>query len=75
MGKKNSAASIAADRYVPPFERKSGWDDYEVKDALRTLSQAEKIRRNKPLMAAIRKEAAQQLKVAQATAQQLQGGK
>ena len=70
---KNTSPSV--DKYVPPFERKSGWDDYDVKDALRTLSQAEKIRRNKPLMAAIRKEAANQLKVAQATASQLQGGK
>lgn len=75
MGKKSSAASPAVDTYVPPEERKAGWSDYDVRDALRTLSQANKIRANKPLMAAVRKEAAKQLKVAQATTQQLQGGK
>lgn len=77
--KKKAAANVAVaeapGRYVPPEERKSGWDDYQIKDALRTLSQADKIVKNKAFMAAIRAEAVRQLKVAQATATKLQGGK
>lgn len=78
MKKKAAAANVAVaepSRYVPPEERKSGWDDYQIKDALRTLSQADKIVKNKAFMAAIRAEAVRQLKVAQATANKLQGGK
>lgn len=67
-------ASAEPSRYIPAIERKSGWDDYQIKDALRTLSDAVKIRKNKPLMAAIKKEAAAQLKAAQATNATLQGG-
>lgn len=77
--KKAAAVNMVADapttKYVPPEERKSGWDDYQIKDALRTLSQADKIVKNKAFMAAIRAEAVRQLKVAQATATKLQGGK
>lgn len=73
MANKSNVAEPS--RYVPTEEKKGNFDDYEVRDALRTLSQADKIRKNKPLMGAIRKEAQKQLKVAQATATQLQGGK
>ncbi|MES2347039.1 MAG: hypothetical protein V4641_05650 [Pseudomonadota bacterium] len=68
------ATACAPDKYVPTEEKKGGWDDYEIRDALRTLSQADKIRKNKPLMGAIKMEAQKQLKVAAATASTLQGG-
>lgn len=56
-----------AEPYVPPADRKSGWKDYEVRDALRTLTDADKIKRNKPLMALIRAEAKKQLAAAAQT--------
>ncbi len=66
-------ASIAS--HKPSAERKSGWDDWEIRDALSTLSQADKIRKNKPLMAKVRAEAKRQLQAAKATHANLQGGK
>lgn len=74
MAKPTAAVAMSDKPYVRAIERSSGWDDYDIKNALTTLADADKIRKNKPLMAAIRKEAAAQLKTAQATASQLQGG-
>jgi hypothetical protein len=62
-------------KYVPPIERKSGWDEYFIRDSLKTLTEAEKIRANKPLLAAIRKEAKKQLDSASKTHKTLQGAK
>ena len=73
MAKGSNMAS--PDRYQPAEERKSGWDDYEVRSALETLARADKIRKNKPLMAAVKAEAKRQLQAAQATHSNLQGGK
>lgn len=63
-------------RYRSPEDRNGGpFDDYEVREALSTLTKAEKIKRNKALMKAVRAEAAKQLKAAQVTTKQLTGGK
>lgn len=61
----------APNPYRPPEERTSGWDDYELRDGLRTLTAAQKIRRNRPFMAALRKEAKKQLNAAKAAADHL----
>lgn len=53
-------------RHVPMEEKKSGWDDYDLRNALETLTRANKIRRNKPLMAAVKAEAKKQLAAATA---------
>lgn len=53
-------------RYVPTAERLNGpFDDYEVRDALTTLVNAVKIRKNKKLMRAVRAEARKQQQAAQ----------
>lgn len=76
--KKVSTVNVEADQvnvkgasperaYIPPIERKSGWDEWQLKDMLRTLSEAAKIRRNKPLMAALKKEARKQLAALEST--------
>lgn len=53
-------------RYVPPAERLKGpFDDYEVREALNTLVNAVKIRKNKTLMRAVRAEARKQQQAAQ----------
>jgi hypothetical protein len=53
-------------RYVPPAERLKGpFDDYEVRDALSTLVNAIKIRKNKTLMRAVRAEVRKQQQAAQ----------
>ncbi|HZX81033.1 MAG TPA: hypothetical protein VFE72_08800 [Lysobacter sp.] len=57
--------------YIESIERKGGWDDYEIREALSTLTRAEKIRKNKPLMAAVKKEARKQLDAAARTANSL----
>lgn len=73
---KSAGASMAIDApYKAPEDRSSGWSDYDVRDALRTLSTADKIRKNKPFMAKIKAEAVKQLVAAKATASTLQGGK
>ena len=55
--------------YAPPIERKDGpWDDYEIRDALRTLVDADKIRANSGLMRKVKAEAKKQAAAAQATA-------
>lgn len=73
-GKVNVTSEGASpSKYVEPVLRKSGWDDYDIRDALRTLTQAAKIRKNAPLMRAIKKEARKQMQVAQDTASSLNG--
>jgi lipopolysaccharide export system protein LptA len=69
--------SIAASKpYRSPAERTSGpFEAYEVKEALRTLTDAEKIKRNKALLRACRIEAKKQVDAAQAAAKSIQGGK
>lgn len=53
-------------RYVPTAERMSGpFEDYEVREALTTLVNAVKIRKNKKLMRAVRAEARKQQLAAQ----------
>ena len=48
------------------YDRRSGWSEWDVRRALTTLVEAEKIRGNKPLMRAIGKEAERQKKAAAA---------
>lgn len=61
-------------KYVAPEERKSGpFDDYEVREALRTLTAANKIRKNGSLMRAIKAEARRQLQAAESTSKALSG--
>jgi hypothetical protein len=71
----NYARAEKPSKYVPPLERKSGWDEYTIRDALKTLTEAEKIRANKPLLQAIKKEARKQLDSASKTHKTLQGAK
>lgn len=52
-----ASVSPSNDKYVQPIDRKSGWDDYDLDNFIRTLSDAEKIRKNKPLMSALRAQA------------------
>lgn len=67
--------AASTSRYVPTEDRRNGpFDDYEVRNALETLARAEKIKRNKKLMRAVRAEAQKQLKAAQTTTKQLTGG-
>lgn len=74
MAKSNLAA--APQPYKKPSERMKGpFDDYEVKDALRTLTEAEKIKRNKGLMRAILLESDKQIEAAKAAKKTIQGGK
>lgn len=61
-------------KYVEPEDRKSGpFSDYEVRDALRNLTNARKIQKNPALMRAVRKEAARQLAAAESTTKALRG--
>lgn len=64
--KVNVASEVGPSKYVEPEERKSGWSEWELKDAIRTLTNARKIRKNPALMRAIRKHAAEQVKAIQA---------
>lgn len=74
---KNRAAAPMADspdRYRPPEDRKGGpFDDYEVRNALETLSKAIKIKKNSALMRAVRTEARKQLAAAESTKKALSG--
>ena len=55
--------------YVRPIDRKAGpWDEYDIRDALRTLVDADKIRANSGLMRKVKAEAKKQAAAAQATA-------
>lgn len=72
---KSTSGPSAVSAYVDPVDRKSGWDDYELKSMLKTLTDAEKIRRNKPLMAALRRQADAQLATLQRTKTSLSQGK
>lgn len=63
-------------KYRPAVDRTGGpFDSYEVKEALRTLSDAEKIKRNRALLRACRIEAQKQVEAAKATSQSIQGVK
>ena len=62
-------------KHVLAVDRKGGpFDDYEVKEALRTLTDAEKIKRNRKLLRACKDEAAKQVKAATAAQHSIQGG-
>lgn len=52
-------------KYVPPIERKSGWDNWDLDQFLRTLTEAEQIRSNKPLMRALKDKAREKLQATQ----------
>lgn len=78
MAKKAAAMkSYPGDRdYKRPAERMAGpFDDYEIKEALRTLTEAEKIKRNKTLLRACKLEAKKQVQAATQAAESIQGGK
>ena len=68
---KSSAPSPSAEMdkpYVRPIERKNGpWDDYDIREALRTLVDADKIRANSGLMRRVKAEAKKQAEAARAT--------
>lgn len=66
-----SGDRVSPSKWVPPHERKSGWEEYELREAMRTLSEAKKIRKNPALMRALRKEATRQLQALQATKNEL----
>lgn len=76
MAKKQRAAVMAdtPNRYRAPEERKGGpFDDYEVRDALSTLTKSIKIRKNSALMRAVRAEARRQVQAAESTKKALSG--
>lgn len=56
-------------KYVEPIDRKNGpWDDYDLDRFLRTLQDAQKITKNRKLMAQVRKQAQKKLAAAKAMA-------
>lgn len=64
--RKSDAAVPSEGRYRPPEERPNGpFDDYEIRDALSTLTKARKIEKNRALMRQVRIEAKKQLAAAQ----------
>ena len=80
--KKSSTINVSADTvnvrggsegpspskpYVEPIDRKSGWDQWDLKNFLRTLADAGKIRKNPHLMRALRAEAQKQMDALKAT--------
>lgn len=69
--KMESAPQVAADSYKSPEDRRSGWSEWEVRDALRTLTTAMKIRKNPSLMRAVRAEARKQQKAAEAVSKSI----
>lgn len=71
---KKKGNTVSADSYKPVEDRKQGFDEWEVRDALQVLSKARKIQRNKPLMAAVRKAAKQQLADLQAVSDTISKG-
>jgi threonine synthase len=75
MAKKSkmveSGPQVAADSYKSPEDRKSGWSEWEVRDALRTLTTAMKIRKNPSLMRAVRAEARRQQQAAEAVSKSI----
>lgn len=65
-------AESASNRWKPAHERKSGpFEDYEVESALETIAKAEKIKKNRALMAAVRTKAREQLAALQQTTKSL----
>jgi hypothetical protein len=69
--KMESAPQVATDSYKNPEDRRSGWSEWEVRDALRTLTTAMKIRKNPSLMRAVRAEARKQQKAAEAVSKSI----
>lgn len=69
--KKKNPRYDAKGNFIPPEDRSSGWDDYEIRDALRTLTSAAKIRKNPALLRAVQREAKKQVAAAKATAASL----
>ncbi|MGD9643813.1 MAG: hypothetical protein AB7V08_13875 [Elusimicrobiales bacterium] len=65
---KKSKRYDANGRFIEPEDRSGDFDDYEIESALRTISKAAKIRKNKALMAKVRQKARELAKAAQATA-------
>lgn len=57
--------------YVPTEERKSGWDDWQIRDALDTLAKAIKIRKNAAFMKVIKAKALEMQKIATETTKAL----
>lgn len=76
MARSSKAAPMAAmDKpYRSAEDRKSGpFDDYEVRNALETLTRAIKIKKNSALMRAVKAEARRQLSAAESTKKALAG--
>lgn len=68
----NVKGSYPSDKpYVPSEERKSGWDDWQIRDALDTLAKAIKIRKNAAFMKVIRQKALEMQKIATETTKAL----
>jgi hypothetical protein len=66
--KRRASPDVSSTYDLAPIEeRRGGWSDYEIREALHTIAKADKIRKNKPLMACVRKEAQKQLAAAKAT--------
>lgn len=56
-------------RYISPIDRTNGpWDDYDLDNFLRTLQDAQKITKNRKLMAKVRLQAQKKLAAAKAMA-------
>lgn len=56
-------------KYISPIDRKNGpWDDYDLDGFLRTLQDAQKIAKNRKLMAKVRQQAQKKLAAAKALA-------
>lgn len=57
------------------WERTSGWDQWELREAVTILANADTIRRNRPLLKAVQAEANRQLKAAERAAATIKGAK
>lgn len=68
---KKSKRYDSKGRFVEPEDRSGDFDDYEIESALRTLSKASKIKKDKALMAKVRQKARELAKAASATAASL----
>lgn len=66
--KRKSKRYDSKGNFIQPEDRNGEFDDYEIEEALRTLSKATKIKKNKALMAKVRQKARELAKAAQATA-------
>jgi hypothetical protein len=74
MAKKTSNTVEVSGHYTEAKDRKGGpFDKYEVESALRTLSDAAKIRKNSKLMAAVKAHAREKVKEHSAILQSKKG--